>query len=76
MAMFLSFIDFDVPPSLVQTTSVISNMLDNSFQQQGTQYFNFFTLHPNFWKQCTQPSLQVRLPKCAPHREGLCSSIG
>lgn len=46
--MFLSFIDFDVPPSLVQTTSVISDMLDNSFQQQGTQYFDCFMLHHNF----------------------------
>lgn len=47
MAMLLSFIHFDVLPSLVQTTSVISDTLDNNFQQ-GKQYFDFFMQYHNF----------------------------
>lgn len=48
----LPFIHFDVSSSLVQTTSVISDMLDNSFQQQwGKEYFGFFMPHHNLGKQ-------------------------
>lgn len=41
MAMFLSFIDFDVPLSLLQTTYIISDMLDITFQQQKPPVFCF-----------------------------------
>lgn len=48
----LSFIHSNVSPSLVQATPDISDVLNNSFQQQqGRQYFGFFMLHFNLLQQ-------------------------